>query len=316
MKDLPALALRARQPKTVRNYKYGWERWRKWASQFQEVSVLPADSSYVALYLLEIYQGSRTHAPVSLAYYSISWAHRTAGLADPTLDPLPKMVKDAAPRTLVYFSNKKQPVSVDILRKIVHKYANAKSDLMNVRLATMCIIAFSGFLRFQEISNLRYCDIVFANEYVKLFIESSKTDVHRQGAWVFIARMNSELCPVSLLERYLSMAGFSTYSECFIFRGVTRNKDPSKRKLKFKNVPLSYTTARVLILQAFQDVGMDPSLFGTHSLRAGGATAAANNKIPDRLFKKHGRWCSDRSKDRYVHESIQQKLLVSRNLGL
>ena len=29
---------------------------------------------------------------------------------------------------------------------------------------------------------------------------------------------------------------------------------------------------------------MDPKLFGTHSLRAGGATAAANAGVSDRLF--------------------------------
>ena len=37
-----------------------------------------------------------------------------------------------------------------------------------------------------------------------------------------------------------------------------------------------------------------------HSLRAGGATSAANVGIPDRLFKRHGRWASENAKDGYV----------------
>ena len=46
-------------------------------------------------------------------------------------------------------------------------------------------------------------------------------------------------------------------------------------------------------LQSFESccwprLSMDPKLFGMHSLRAGGATAAANAGVPDRLFKRHG----------------------------
>jgi len=36
---------------------------------------------------------------------------------------------------------------------------------------------------------------------------------------------------------------------------------------------------------------------GLHSLRAESATAAANAKVPDRLFKRHGRWKPKNAKD-------------------
>lgn len=50
--------------------------------------------------------------------------------------------------------------------------------------------------------------------------------------------------------------------------------------------------------------------FSLHSLRSGGATAASNNNVPDRLLKVHGRWASDKAKDGYIDDSIQKKLLV------
>ena len=53
-----------------------------------------------------------------------------------------------------------------------------------------------------------------------------------------------------------------------------------------------------------------------HSLRSGGATAAAAAGISDRLFKKHGRWRSETAKDGYVHESLEEQLSVSKQLGL
>ena len=61
---------------------------------------------------------------------------------------------------------------------------------------------------------------------------------------------------------------------------------------------------------------MDPQLFGMHSLRAGGATAAANAGVPDRLFKRHGRWWFESAKDGYVKDSVEKWLSVSKNLGI
>ena len=37
-------------------------------------------------------------------------------------------------------------------------------------------------------------------------------------------------------------------------------------------------------------------LFGLHSFRSGGATAAANNGVKYRLFKRHGRWKSEKAR--------------------
>ena len=51
-------------------------------------------------------------------------------------------------------------------------------------------------------------------------------------------------------------------------------------------------------------------------MRSGGASAAANLGVKGRLFKKHGRWKSDKGKGSYVDEDIESKLSVSRNLVL
>ena len=53
-----------------------------------------------------------------------------------------------------------------------------------------------------------------------------------------------------------------------------------------------------------------------HSLRSAGATSAANRGIPDRLFKRHGRWRSENAKDGYIKDSVEERLRVSQSLGL
>ena len=48
----------------------------------------------------------------------------------------------------------------------------------------------------------------------------------------------------------------------------------------------------------------------------GGASAAANSGVPDRVFQRHGRWKSATAKDGYVEDSTDVKLSVSKSLGL
>ena len=79
---------------------------------------------------------------------------------------------------------------------------------------------------------------------------------------------------------------------------------------------LSYTHLRELFKAKLTDLGFDANLFGLHSLRAGGASTAANAGVPDRLFKRHGRWRSESAKDGYVKDSASALLSVSKSLEL
>ena len=68
---------------------------------------------------------------------------------------------------------------------------------------------------------------------------------------------------------------------------------------------------RELFLAKLRELGFDASQFGLHSLQAGGATTAANAGVPDRLFKRHGRWRSEAAKDGYVKDSREALLSVT-----
>ena len=86
--------------------------------------------------------------------------------------------------------------------------------------------------------------------------------------------------------------------------------------LRSTDSPISYTTARDSFLAAIESVGLKKELYGLHSLRSGGASAAANAGIPDRVFKRHGRWSLEKAKDGYVKDKLAVLLLVSSSLGL
>ena len=55
-------------------------------------------------------------------------------------------------------------------------------------------------------------------------------------------------------------------------------------------------------------------LHGLHSFRAGGATMIAKNLEDGNKEKLHGSWKSDISKDMYMQEGQEERLLVSKKL--
>ena len=97
---------------------------------------------------------------------------------------------------------------------------------------------------------------------------------------------------------------------------MTWNGSTSTHTLRSLNQPISYSTARTGCLKLVAKIGLDPNDFGLHSARSGGATAAANRGVPDRLFKRHGRWVSESAKDSYVKDNFAKLLSVSQNLGI
>ena len=79
---------------------------------------------------------------------------------------------------------------------------------------------------------------------------------------------------------------------------------------------MTYSRALELSRQCLQAIGLNAAEFGLHSFRAGGATAAAQAGVSDRLLKRHGGWKSDRAKDSYIVESQESLLAPSQALGL
>ena len=55
---------------------------------------------------------------------------------------------------------------------------------------------------------------------------------------------------------------------------------------------MSYVSGRGCFLQVLQVLRIKTKFFSRHSLRLGGASAAANTRVTDRLFKQHGKWKS------------------------
>ena len=85
-----------------------------------------------------------------------------------------------------------------------------------------------------------------------------------------------------------------------MIRAITTFRTRILQQLRKRNTPLSYTTARQTFLVTVVKLDLHREDFGLHSLRSGGASAAANAGVLDRLLTRHGWWKSDTVQDDYV----------------
>ncbi|KAK3716564.1 hypothetical protein QZH41_018334 [Actinostola sp. cb2023] len=249
-------------------------------------------------------------SPITCAAFSIDWAHKLAGLPKISDHPMVDSMIKGCQRILSQPKNRKEPITVEMLEALVSKMKD-KSNVSELRTLAMCLVGFAGFLRYSELCSIRCCDVKWFPSYISIFLESSKTDQLREGAWISIARTDRPTCPVKALEEYVLIAGIESNEELPLFRALAS----SSCRAKVRPQGIGYSRAREIIKEAFKDI-TDVSKISLHSLRSGGATAAANAGIPDRLFKRHGRWSSENAKDAYVKDNLSSMLSVSRSLGI
>ena len=169
-----------------------------WASQ-HKLPVFPAKVIHVTLYLQHPGESNASKVSVEEAVNGLAWAHSLAGMESPTSNPLVKNALEGLKRTLPRPVHKKPPFTTEMLQAIVQN-AEQNDSLANKHLATMCLLAFAGFLCFDELSNICPCDLCFEENFAKLYIPKSKTDQLRQGSEVLLVRTGFATCSVAMLE--------------------------------------------------------------------------------------------------------------------
>ena len=106
---------------TIKNYDYYYRKFQNWCN-LHSLSSLPASTATVAIYLNSLVQRS---VPVSVLYsnyYSIKWYHDLNLHSNPCDDKLISMFLEGGKRTLSKPIIKKDPITPDILNKIIDTY--------------------------------------------------------------------------------------------------------------------------------------------------------------------------------------------------
>ena len=163
--------LASRQNSTVCKYKKAFDRWDIWCQNNALLPALPAKPLHVALYFVHLSKAG-SYSAVEAAYYGISWAHKVADLLDPTSSSLPNLVKEGLKRKLGKPSRKREPAPVSMVQGLGETYRQSQS-LCDLRLATFSALAFSGFLRFNDLISLKLKDFRVETDHLVITVPGS-----------------------------------------------------------------------------------------------------------------------------------------------
>lgn len=317
--EIPNFILNSKADSTVRKYKSYFKQWIVFARKY-DMCPIPVEVDDFVLFLSYKAKSGASHSVLSSLLFSVKWFQRqfpgnNKSLESSTIDAILESSK-----RMVRKSNQKEPITMDSLREMAFLYFPngidevSKKDLLLLRNITLCIIAFAGMFRFNEISNIIRENIKFHDSFVDIFVSKSKCDQFREGNHVVVAKTGSTYCPYNMLFQYCQLAEFDDAH--YIFCRFTFFKKSKEYSIAEFNIPISYTRMREIFIFMCKQIKLDSSKFGLHSLRSGGTSAAAESGVPDRLIKRQGRWKSEKSKNTYIKESVSNKLLASAHVKL
>jgi hypothetical protein len=325
----------ARAPTTLRQYAQPWAQFQAWVRENLPYirSVYDVPGNLVALYLthVRLCAAERNVGPaaVNTASSAIACFHQLAGRASPTDHPACALVRETAARTLLATKLLRDPIEVADMRALLAVFTHAGASLMDRMHATVAYVMFLGLLRYDDASKiLVHRDLmVVLPDRAELFIFKSKTDQTMDGFWVTLAALpGNPACPVLLLLQLLRAGGYVTMPAAGLdagplLRPVVRVGGNHRlaqvtAPLTSPIQPLSGQRLRGRLQQLCNQAGVAKHVgSATHSLRIGGASAAAELHVSNQLIQAAGRWRSAQVQQHYMRESLRRRLAVSRQLA-
>jgi integrase len=194
-------------------------------------------------------------------------------------------------------TNRKKHLTKKLLTRVLDHLGLATRG---VRDTCMMALMFMGFLRESEAVNLRTEDVWVGKEggerVLFVFLRTSKADKEKRGVTVVVAGS----LILSLVDAWL--CDRAPTSEWF-FHGARGEK-------------LSRTYPCKVMQSSLREIGVDDwKMYGSHSCRSGGATAAWERGLAVELIKRHGRRKSD-AVFLYLRSSLKTRLRVSLALNV
>ena len=315
-------ATKSRAKDTFKKYRTPWRRWICWATlrsrKGEATPALPANPFHVALFLAHLseeYPDAVT--VVGSAKTAINFAHKFNGLPEPH-GAMAQAVTEGVRRTRGRPTVKAKPLTRSMVRKIQRNWGGEEHSLWKHMMSTMVSLGFHAWCRFGELEALKRSDVVIKNDHMRIFIEKSKTDQCRKGAWVLIAKSGGKFCPVDLMARFLRRT--QEAGRTALFPTIWRRSRKRTGDLMLGIRAISSTTYHKYFRRALRKlVGLSAEealKYSGHSLRRGGATAAALVQLPTHLRMSHGRWVDQRAADGYIGVPFQTALQVTQKMGL
>lgn len=280
---------------TIDAYESDWSDFLDWC-QFNNNQSFPPSPETIVNYINDLADYAKANT-ISRRISAISENLNAAGLpANPCTSPLVKNALRGIRRLKGTFQQGKTPILLEDLEDIVDviNESTDMSELQKARDKAILLLGFMGAFRRSELSRISIDDITFSAKGMEIFIASSKADQEGQGALVAIPYIpNDKLCAVKHIRHWIHLSGIKDGP---LFRGFTKNGSIRKNALSDKSIA-------ELVKKYVALIGLDPTLYGAHSLRHGFATTAASYGVEERNIMRQTRHHSVNMVRRYINEA-------------
>jgi integrase len=164
---------------------------------------------------------------------------------------------------------------------------------IDVRDRALLLMGFAGAFRCSELVALDVEDITDTDDGLRIAVRRSKADQEGAGEVVGVPYgSNPGTCPVRAWRAWLAV---SEITEGPAFRAIDRYGRMSSRRL-------SAGVVANVVKRHVEAAGYDAAAFAGHSPRAGFATEAFGQGVPEFSVMRHGRWKSPSSMRGYIRE--------------
>jgi integrase len=247
---------------TYRAYDYAWRKFESWCQQ-ANCSAYPALPEMVELFTVWcLEQRGYRFATVGIFLHAIADRHRSAGQAQ-IVEPAAALLR-CARRQWTEERRARKALTVDLLRAMSSKLATQRP--IDTRNRALLVLGFAAGWRASELAALETTQVAFEGDVLVLWQARSKTDQQGYGREVRIPRgAVPETCPLGLLQAWLRIRGDEPGP---IFLRMNRSGRIEKRSIRRQRI-------NGIVKETLKTIGEDASGYGSHSLRAGMVTTAA-----------------------------------------
>ncbi len=279
-------------PSTLAAYRADWQAYGTWCHTLHDLDPIDSTGQHLAAWIAHL---TSRHYAVSSLYRrlaAVTYAFELTGRPSPAADPLVRTTLAGATRRLGTAQRRAIPLTLDELRRLAVAAPvtlnRAYTHPMVRRDRALLLVGWAAALRRSELVGLDLDDLTFQGDPdhgttggLLLRIRSSKTDQTRAGAHIAVPwSTHYNACPVRALMLWVRHR--RTHPGNAVFVTIDRHGNHGNR--------LNPNTINTIIKRHVQPVlGVDPSDYTGHSLRAGFVTEARTRHVPDPLIARHTR---------------------------
>jgi integrase len=281
------LAANVRSHRTMVGYKNDWRAFEEWCKSVG-FCPLPATDETVALFLTWYLEDHRVTTAVRHST-AINFYHKRGGHPVPiTASSMSRAVLNGARRLRKETPIQRTPLTASQLREI-STALRARGDVRDLRDRAIMVLGMTTGLRGSGLANLELSDVTYAPQGLLIRERYSKTDQVGRGRTIGIYRgEQADTCPVRVLDEWLRVRGNEAGPLFCKVRPLHNTGRTPKGKFNCGRrkchewkvdlkVPTNRETINRQVRAAVAMIGLDPATYGSHSLRAGCATVAAEN---------------------------------------